>query len=140
MLLIALSAGLPSERVAIADHLVASGKGRLAAYAQTSPRADFGVSRARILKEALIRLRGGRAPSGGLVVVHCLSAEEAQVIRDHGGVLWHVHGSVLSASVPIGRDDLMVTDGMAGYAHVYAPLEALSELMLAQAPAVAVRG
>lgn len=132
MLLIALSGGLPAERSAIADHLVASGKARLAAYAMTTPRADFGVSRARILGEALSSLEGRRSLAGGLVVVHCLSAEEATVVREQGGVLWHVHGSVHSGSVAIRREDVMVTDGEAGYAHVRAPLEALSELLLAQ--------
>lgn len=132
MLLIALSGGLPAERLTIADHLVASGKARLAAYAQTTPRADFGVSRARILGEALTSLEGRRSLAGGLVVVHCLSAEEAQLVREQGGVLWHVHGSVHSGSVPIRHGDVMVTDGEAGYAHVRAPLEALSELLLAQ--------
>lgn len=132
MLLIALSGGLPAERSAISDRLVASGKARLAAYAMTTPRADFGVSRARILGEALSSLEGRRSLAGGLVVVHCLSAEEAQLVRDQGGVLWHVHGSVHSGSVPIRRCDVMVTDGEAGYAHVQAPLEALSELLLAQ--------
>lgn len=132
MLLIALSGGLPAERLAIADHLVTSGKARLAAYAQATPRADFGVARARILSEALSGLEGRRALAGGLVVVHCLSAEEAQLVRAQGGVLWHVHGSVTSGSVPIRREDVMVTDGQAGYAHVQAPLEALSELLLAQ--------
>lgn len=132
MLLIALSGGLPAERLAIAARLVDSGKARLVAYAQNTPRADFGVSRARILGEALNNMGGRRALAGGLVVVHCLSAEEATVVRAQGGVLWHVHGSVHSGSVAIRREDVMVTDGQAGYAHVRAPLEALSELLLAQ--------
>ncbi|MNP81051.1 hypothetical protein D3C76_1793120 [compost metagenome] len=43
-----------------------------------------------------------------------------------------MHGSVYSGSVPIRQGDVMVTDGEAGYAHVRGPLEALSELLLAQ--------
>ena len=52
-MLIALSGGPPSERMTIADHLVASGKARLAAYAQATPRADMGEARSCILGENL---------------------------------------------------------------------------------------
>lgn len=129
MLLIALSGGSPEERVAIADRLVASGKGCLAAFAQMTPSANCGESRARLLRDVL---GGTGAIPGGLIIVHCLTQEEAQVVRQAKGAQWHVYGKP-SSFVPIMRGDTIVTDGENGFQHVRDPMEALSELMQREA-------
>lgn len=131
MLLIALSGGNAAERTAIADRLVGSGKGQLVAFAQTTPKSEFGPTRARILREALEGLEDGPAQLSGVVVAHCLAEEEAELVRNRGGVVWHVYGTP-SGLVVIRHGDPIVTDGLAGFRHVREPLEALSELMLAR--------
>ena len=65
------------------------------------------------------------------MIVHCLTLEEAALVRESGGEVWHVYGAKPSALVPIRRADRMVTTGENGFAHVLAPLEALSEYLLA---------
>lgn len=131
MLLIALSGGTSAERVAIADRLIESGKGQLVAFAQATPIADFGPRRARILREALEGMEDAPAALGGVVVVHCLTEEEAELVRARGGVVWHVYGTP-SRLVVIRHADPIVTDGQAGFRHVREPLEALSELLLSR--------
>lgn len=131
MLLIALSGGNAAERTAIADRLVGSGKGQLVAFAQTTPKSEFGATRARILREALEGLDAGPAELSGVIVAHCLAEEEAEEVRRRGGVVWHVYGTP-SGLVVIRHGDPIVTDGQAGFRHVLEPLEALSELMLAR--------
>lgn len=129
MLLIALVGGEQDERESIAARLVDSGKARLSTYAQRTPSGASGAARARLLVAALSGPEGRRPSAGGLVVVHCLAREEADLVRAQGGVLWHLHSSP-SRSVPICREDVMVSDGEAGFKHVRSPLEALSELLL----------
>lgn len=131
MLLIALSGGTAAERVAIADRLVESGKGQLVAFAQATPKSDFGPARARILRDALEGMEEAPAALGGVVVVHCLTEEEAELVRNRGGVVWHVYGTP-SGLVVIRHGDPIVTDGQAGFRHVREPLEALSELLLSR--------
>ncbi|WP_287383227.1 hypothetical protein [Ralstonia sp.] len=131
MLLIALSGGTAAERVAIADRLVESGKGQLVAFAQATPKSDAGPSRARILRDALAGMEEAPAALGGVVVVHCLAEEEAELVRAQGGAVWHVYGQP-SGLVVIRHGDPIVTDGLAGFRHVREPLEALSELLLSR--------
>lgn len=131
MLLIALSGGTAAERVAIADRLVESGKGQLVAFAQATPKSDCGPNRARILRDALVGMDDAPPALGGVVVVHCLAEEEAELVRNRGGVVWHVYGTP-SGLVVIRHGDPIVTDGQAGFRHVREPLEALSELLLSR--------
>lgn len=131
MLLIALSGGTVAERVAIADRLVESGKGQLVAFAQATPKSEYGATRARILADALEGMEDAPNALGGVVVVHCLAEEEAELVRSRGGAVWHVYG-MPSGLVVIRHGDPIVTDGMAGFRHVREPLEALSELLLAR--------
>ena len=131
MLLIPLSGGTAAERAAIADRLVESGKGQLVAFAQVTPKSDAGPSRARILRDALAGMDGAPAALGGVVVVHCLAEEEAELVRAQGGAVWHVYGQP-SGLVVIRHGDPIVTDGLAGFRHVREPLEALSELLLSR--------
>lgn len=65
------------------------------------------------------------------MIAHCLTEQEAQEVRDRGGVVWHLY-SRPSGSVSIRLGDVMVTDGQAGFRHVREPLEALSELILSR--------
>lgn len=133
MLLIALSGGLPKERVEIADRLVTSGKGQFASYAQATPSADYALRRVEVLRAFLgaPAETGEPSPVEGLVIAHCLTEQEAQEVRDRGGVVWHLY-SRPSGSVSIRLGDVMVTDGQAGFRHVREPLEALSELILSR--------
>lgn len=134
MLLIALSGGLPGERLEIADRLVGSGKGQLAAYAQTTPSADYALRRVEILRAFLDgpdHVKTEPSSVEGVVVAHCLSELEAVEIRQRGGVVWHLY-SKPSGSVHIRLGDVMVTDGQAGFGHVREPLEAFSELLLSR--------
>lgn len=132
MLLIALSGGRPAERVEIADRLISSGKGQFAAYAQTSPSADYALRRVEVLRTYIdgpAESFDKPSPVEGMVVVHCLSEEEATEIRSRGGVIWHLY-SKPSDDVGIQRGDVIVTNGEQGFRHVRTALEALSELIL----------
>ena len=140
MFLIALSGGKIADRERITDGLVESGKARLAGYALNPPAIRVegcrklppldGPARASRLAQAIAGLECKPAVAGGLVIVHCLTPEEAAVVRESGGEVWHVYGPNPSALVPIRRADRMVTPEGTGFAHVLTPLEALSEYLL----------
>lgn len=140
MFLIALSGGKIADRERITDCLVESGKARLAGYAQNPPlrRGEStkklppldGPARSTRLAQAIAGLACRPPVAGGLVIVHCLTPEEAAVVRESGGEVWHVYGPNPSALVPIRRADRMVTPEGTGFAHVLTPLEALSEYLL----------
>lgn len=141
MFLIALSGGDIAEREFITDRLVMAGKARLAGFAMNPPmRREAsgkklppldGVARGARLAEAIDGLESRPVAAGGLVVVHCLTPNEADVVRESGGEVWHVYGGQPSALVPIRRADRMVTTADNGFGHVLSPLEALSEYLLA---------
>lgn len=141
MFLIALSGGEVADRERITDCLLGSGKARLAGYALNPPLRRGGSAkklppldgktRAARLAQAIDGLESRPPAAGGLVFVHCLTPEEANLIRESGGEVWHVYGGKPSALVPIRRADRMVTTGEHGFQHVLAPLEALSEYLLA---------
>lgn len=140
MFLIALSGGDITDRERITDSLVRSGKARLAGFAMNPPtrRGEVskklppldGATRSKRLAQAIDGLESRPPVAGGLVIVHCLTPEEATVVRESGGEVWHVYGAKPSALVPIRRADRMVTVGENGFGHVLAPLEALSEYLL----------
>lgn len=148
MFLIALSGGKIADRERITDCLVESGKARLAGYALNPPlrRGEAskklppldGPLRSARLAQAIAGLECSPPVAGGLVIVHCLTLEEAAVVRESGGEVWHVYGSSPSALVPIRRADRMVTPEGSGFGHVLTPLEALSEYLLAMG--LAARG
>jgi hypothetical protein len=139
--LIALSGGEIADRERITDNLVGSGKARLAGFAMNPPLRRGatakklppldGKARAARLAQAIEGLETRPPVAGGLVIVHCLTLEEAAVVRESGGEVWHVYGAKPSALVPIRRADRMVTMGESGFGHVLSPLEALSEYLLA---------
>lgn len=131
MLLIALSGGTDEQRVTIADALVASGKESLAAFAMTSPSYRAPLGRSRILRAALERAvsHAAESPAGGLLIVHCLTEEEAAEVRAHGGVIWHVYNGV-SRLVEIRQGDTIITTKSESFRHVLTPLDALSELVV----------
>lgn len=141
MFLIALCGGEIADRECITDCLVGSGKARLAGFAMNPPLRRGapvkklppldGKARAARLAQAIEGLESKPPVAGGLVIVHCLTLEEATVVRESGGEVWHVYGAKPSTLVPIRRADRMVTMGESGFGHVLAPLEALSEYLLA---------
>jgi hypothetical protein len=135
LLLIALASGSTNQRLTIADALVGSGKSQLVAYSQTTPGANDPARRTQILRSALEGLEAASVRTdpkprhGGLIVTHCLTELEAQAIRARGGVIWHLYGPP-SGAVIIYPADVMVSIAPSGApAHVFTPLEALSELM-----------
>lgn len=138
LLLIALSGGTDAERTAIADRLVESGKESLAAFSVTTPGTNRPLRRSMILRDALDTAldKGTKNPAGGLVIVHCLTEEEACVVRAHGGAIWHVYGAP-SDRVVMHRGDLNVTAKPDSFKHVLSPLDALSELVLPNLRAIA---
>lgn len=128
LLLIALVGGSRNEREAFSQSLIGSGKARLVEFAQPHPDAAYPYRRLNILHAALddkaIRRRGA-----GVVVTHCLTEQEAALVRELGGVVWHLYKRP-SSLVVIRSGDAIVTNDEHGWAHVRSPLEALSELML----------
>ncbi len=138
LLLIALSGGTAAERTAIADRLVDSGKESLAAFAVTTPAANRPLRRSMILRDALDTAldKSTKNPAGGLVIVHCLTEDEARVVRAHGGAIWHVHGAP-SDQVVMRQGDFNVTAQAESFRHVLSPLDALSELVLPNLRAIA---
>lgn len=130
-MLIALSGGSPREREAIAQRLVGSRHARLVEFSRPAPKGCYGVARASVLESGLGRL-SARARPVGVVVTHCLSEQEAALVRTLGGAVWHLY-SRPSAMVVIRNGDAIVTGGEDGFQHVRSPLEALSELLLAKA-------
>ncbi|MEH6353833.1 hypothetical protein [Pseudomonas sp. 3JA] len=84
------------------------------------------------MREALVGLEpqdSEPAIVGGVVVVHCLTEEEAEQVRKLGGSVWHVYGK--PSGLVVNRiGDLMVTDASVGFRHVREPMEALSEALL----------
>lgn len=130
-MLIALSGGSPREREAIALRLVQSGKAGLQVYSQPLPNPRSAHRRLALLCQAM---EGAALHSQvkGTVVAHCLTESEAGLVRELGGVIWHLY-SRPSAEVVIRNGDPVVIDGDHGTGHLLAPLEALSELMLFKA-------
>ncbi|UEB98653.1 hypothetical protein LIS66_27150 (plasmid) [Pseudomonas sp. HN2] len=147
MFLIALTGGEITDREQIADRLVSAGKARLAGYALNPPMRRGvkplarklpplnGEARAATLAQVIDGLECKPAAAGGLVIIHCLTLQEAALVRENGGEIWHVYGSAPSALVPIRRADRMITPRGPGFGHVLDPLEALSEYLLAMGQA-----
>ncbi|NNB08743.1 hypothetical protein HBN83_22860 [Pseudomonas fragi] len=131
MLLIALSGGTDAQRIAIADRLVGSGKESLAAFALNTPAINRPLRRSMILRDVLdtVQDKTTKNPARGLVIVHCLTEEEAQVVRAQGGVIWHVYGAP-SDQVVHRQGDFNVTAQGDSFRHVLSPLDALSELVV----------
>lgn len=130
-MLIALAGGNRESREAISARLVDSGKAGLRAFSSPEPKASHPYRRLRILREAL---QGGdlRSRCRGVLVTHCLTEHEAKLVRELGGVVWHIYER-LPAVVVIRNGDAIVTIAEDGFAHVRSPLEALSDLLLARA-------
>jgi hypothetical protein len=139
--LIALSGGTTAERSEIAERLVVAGKGRLTLCAQAELKPGSGVkrdrqlagrqaaARAHLLSESLKGLENPRMQGRGYIVAHCVTAEEAAVVRECQGAIWHVYSRPCSR-VAIQRGDPIVTATDGSFAHVREPVEALSEYLL----------
>ncbi|SFB46279.1 hypothetical protein [Azotobacter beijerinckii] len=127
MLVIGLSGGTSEKRMAIAQRLEQQGGQQLKAFAILGSR--LGDGRARTVERALEGAATGRRPVQGLVFPHLLTAAEADVVRLHGGHVWHLSGPV-SGVVAIKHDELLVTDREGGNGRQLDPLEALSEVLL----------
>lgn len=151
MFLIALSGGDAEEREKVAGCLVSCGKVKLASYSMYPPltrtgkatarrfRDVDGEARARTLGMTLEGLEESMPLDSGLVVTHCLTPEEAKLVRELGGEVWHLYATVVSADVPIQREDRMINPHGPTYQHALAPVEALSEYMLAAGLATRAR-
>lgn len=136
MFLIALAGGVATERAAIAAQLTES---RIQAFDLATPSTDFAHRRVELLRQVLDAPHAAPHVADGLVITHCLTEEEAQEVRQRGGVVWHLY-SRPSASVLIRLGDRMVAIERAEPPHVLEPLEALSELMIARLASPAGKG
>jgi hypothetical protein len=141
--LIALSGGKTAERNNVAAQLLEAGKGRLTLCAQADLASLRGhlrevqlvgsqaIARARLLSQSLGGLQGPDMQGRGFIVAHCLTAEEAQVVRELDGAVWHVYSRPCSR-VAIRKGDAIINgDGGGSFRHVREPIEALSDYLLA---------
>lgn len=142
MQFIALAGGSAAERESIAARLIEAGRGNFLLLANEGPDARYPGRRTKHLMAALTAQEEQRASALGaalkqnargwrraLVIVHCLTEGEAAIVRERGGVLWHLH-SRPSVTVVIRNGDTIITDSEQGFGHVRSPLEALSELIV----------
>ncbi|MCI8212602.1 hypothetical protein AUC61_24015 [Pseudomonas sp. S25] len=136
--MIALSGGNPAARTAIADHLIESGKESLAAFSITSPGVNRALRRSMILRDALDTAfdKSTKNPAGGLVIVHCLTEEEARVVRANGGSIWHIYGAP-SDQVVNRPGDFNITTQPESFRHVLTPIDALSEMVVPRLRSIA---
>ena len=129
MLVIGLAGGSARSREAIAARLHDRSGVQMVVWGLSGDRLNDG--RARTLARAL---EGGKSVAPVMVFTHVLTEEEAVVIREHGGMVWHIFGPVSSAVV-IRLGDLRVTEVEGGDRHWLDPIEALSEALLSKARA-----
>ncbi len=129
MVIIGLSGSSSARREAVAAKVAEAKLARLVTYALNNPSSGtrVGERRAERVREMLQDVMPGQLD--GFVFSHVQTLEEANELRERGGVMWHVEGCP-SCDVPIRRDDLLVTDKDGGRRHFLDPVEALSETLI----------
>lgn len=127
MLIIGLVGGTEGRRANVAAQVLASGRARMGLYSMDGLSGQR--QRVYLLEGVLLNFERGRERDKGLILSHVRTLDEAKIIRDRGGFLWHVEG-LPSSEIPIMRHDLLVTDRPGGVRHYLDPVEALSEAML----------
>lgn len=141
MYLIALSGGSIAERTKVAERLLVAARGRLNLCAQVNLtlsgkrrlvqlEGHHAVARAHSLSESLRGLKGTEMQGRGFIVAHCMTAEEAQVVREMNGVIWHIY-SRPSGYVAIRKGDAIINGDGGSFRHISCPIEALSSYLLA---------
>lgn len=131
MIIIGLAGGKPCDRNEIAQRLVRSGGARLQAW--QGSESTYTGARVRDLTAFLSEANRNRA-LGGLILTNVNTEQEAEEIRRHGGVMWHVMGAP-SMAVPIRKGDPLVTHMQGGCRHFRDSLEQFSEHLLSIAAA-----
>lgn len=128
MVIIGLYGSTPPRRGRIADRVARSRLARLVAYKMDTPCKPS--QRAERMGHVMTDVVATRLD--GIVFADVRSYEEADAIRQRGGVLWFVEGSP-SSDIAIQRGDIAVTDTEGGHRHYLDPLEALSETLFRSA-------
>ena len=131
MIIIGLAGGKPCDRNEIAQRLVRFGGARLQDW--QGSESTYPGARVRDLTTCLAQAKGNRA-LGGLILTNVTTEQEAEEIRRHGGVMWHVMGAP-SMAVPIRKGDPLVTHMHGGCRHFRDALEQFSEHLLSIAAA-----
>lgn len=124
MVIIGLYGSTPPRRHRVANQVAEADIARLVAYHMDTPCKPR--SRADRMAHVMTDVAGTRLD--GIVFADVQSYEEADAIRQRGGVLWFVEGSP-SSDIAIQRGDIAVTDKEGGHRHYLDPLEALSETL-----------
>lgn len=136
MVIIGIVGSTAKRRQAVAERAATAEQARLLVHGMlnTSPHFESaGKSRAARVDEMIGDCRGH---VDGVIFSHLLTWEEAERLREMGGVVWHVEG-MPSSHISIERRDWMVTDVPGGQRHYLDPVEALSETLLHYARAAA---
>ena len=137
MLLIGLAGADRDSRDDVAAQLADAGLCHVSTYANYATEREAARSPGR--RVAQINALVSVTPPKGtdcLVFTQVLALEEAEHLRELGAQIWHVEG-LPSCEVPMRRDDLKVTATRGGHRHYLDAVEALSEVMIAQAQGAA---
>lgn len=128
-LLIGLVGLNPFKRRSVADSLVDNGRAQLVAWSDCGQYHEQNrVERLGVTLDSLTAL-----PCDGMVISNIRTEEEAQLLREQGGQVWHVMGGRLSDRVAIRQGDPLVSDmPCSDHPHWLDPIEALSEMLLRQ--------
>lgn len=136
MVIIGIVGSTPQRRQAVAERAASAEQARLLVHAMLAPN-PHGVSAPRSRsKRVAAMVEDSRGHVDGVIFSHLLTLDEAERLRDLGGVVWHVEGTP-SGEIPIERHDWLVTDVRGGERHFLDPIEALSETLLHYARAAA---
>lgn len=128
-LLIGLVGLNPFKRRSVADSLVDNGRAQLVAWGDCGQFHE--QNRVERLGHTLANLAA--LPCDGMVISNIRTEEEAQLLREQGGQVWHVMGGRLSDRVAIRQGDPLVSDMPCDdHPHWLDPIEALSEMLLRQ--------
>lgn len=128
MVIIGLYGSTPPRRGRVADKVAGAALARLVTHRMDTPCK----AAARAERMAHVMSDMGATRLDGIVFADVRSYEEADAIRQRGGVMWFVEGSP-SSDIAIQRGDIAVTDTEGGHRHYLDPLEALSETLFRSA-------
>ncbi|MCP1652705.1 hypothetical protein [Pseudomonas nitroreducens] len=128
-LLIGLVGLNPFARRSVVESLIDNGRVQLVSYADGGEYHE--QSRVKRLGNTLELLQG--LPCDGMVISNIRCQQEADLLREKGGQVWHVMGGLLSNQVAIRVGDPLVSDmPCSDHPHWLDPIEALSEMLLRQ--------
>lgn len=136
MVIIGITGSTAERRQAVAERAASAEQARLLVNAMLTPNpAGVSAPRSRA-KRVTAMVEDSRGHVDGVIFSQLLTLNEAERLRDLGGVVWHVEGTP-SGEIPIELRDFLVTDVAGGERHFLDPVEALSETLLHYARAAA---